>query len=671
MNTLGSNRCDIPVPCQGSAEHEGADKALRASEDFFRRIFDEGPLGIVLADLEARIQRVNPRFCAILGYAEQEIIELGLQGITHPDDWERDFQLGSSLRRGELQDYCIEKRYVRKDGAVIWGQLTVSTMRDAAGQSTAIIGLVEDVTERKRAETALRQSERRLTRLMGNLPGAVYRCRADAQWTIEFLSDGYLALTGYHPSEFVGRPGTRHSDLVHPDDRQREFELMMEAVAQRRQYQVEYRLRTASGEEKWVWEQGSGVFAEDGRLEAIEGFTTDISERKRAERELRASEVRYRRLYQSMMDAFVRVDLSGRILEFNDAYCRMLGYEPNELMSLTYIEITPPRWHAGEADIVTRQILQRGYSEPYEKEYRRRDGTVFPVELRTFLITDEEGRPQSMWAIVRDITERKAAEAALLRSRDELEQRVAERTAELSEANRLLKAEIEEHRQARERLMQERNALQRMLQAGDRDRELITYEIHDGVAQRLLGALMQFEAYEGNTRFASESARAMFEAGLQGLRNASAEARSLMNRTRTPVFQKFGVKAAIADLIDQISDRPGAPEVMYRCEVQFRRLEPDIEKAIFRVAQEAITNACRHSGSETVRVSLVQEGDEVTLDVEDQGCGFDVAQVVPDRFGLHGIRERARLFGIRFQLDSQPGQGTRIRATFPVRKLED
>ena len=162
----------------------------------------------------------------------------------------------------------------------------------------------------------------------------------------------------------------------------------------------------------------------------------------------------------------------------------------------------------------------------------------------------------------------------------------------------------------------------------------------------------------------------MFDAGLQGLREASAEARSLMNRTRTPVLQKFGISAAIADVIDNISERPNAPEITYRCEVEFRRLRTDIENAILRVAQEAITNACQHSASEVVRVSLVQDGEEVTLEVQDHGIGFDVTKAAAGRFGLDGIRERARVFGKGFQLDSTPGQGTRIRATFPVIEIE-
>jgi len=125
------------------------------------------------------------------------------------------------------------------------------------------------------------------------------------------------------------------------------------------------------------------------------------------------AESKYRRLHESMMDAFVSVDAQGRITEANPAYRAMLGYTEDELRHLTYMDVTPAKWHAFEARITAEQLLVKGYSETYEKEYRRKDGTVFPVELRTFLIRDREGQPASMWAIVRDITQRKQVEQAL------------------------------------------------------------------------------------------------------------------------------------------------------------------------------------------------------------------------------------------------------------------
>jgi len=124
---------------------------------------------------------------------------------------------------------------------------------------------------------------------------------------------------------------------------------------------------------------------------------------------LRESETRYRRLHESMMDAYVMTDMSGRLLEFNHVYREMLGYSADELQRLTCVDLTPEKWHEAEARIVAEQIIPHGYSQVHEKEYIRRDGTVFPVELKTFLLRDANNQPEAMWSIVRDITERRQA----------------------------------------------------------------------------------------------------------------------------------------------------------------------------------------------------------------------------------------------------------------------
>jgi PAS domain S-box-containing protein len=148
----------------------------------------------------------------------------------------------------------------------------------------------------------------------------------------------------------------------------------------------------------------------------------DIGDRELAYEALRQSESRYRILHETMRDGFVRVSMEGKIIEFNRIFQEMLGYSPDELRTLTYQEITPERWYEFESRLVREQIIPRGYSDIYEKEYRRKDGAIFPAELRTILSSDDAGRLIGMWATVRDVTERKNAEAAL-RSSEELNRR--------------------------------------------------------------------------------------------------------------------------------------------------------------------------------------------------------------------------------------------------------
>jgi PAS domain S-box-containing protein len=139
---------------------------------------------------------------------------------------------------------------------------------------------------RTQAEARLRESERTLSALMANLPGMAYRCRNDRSWTMEFVSEGCEALTGYKAWELVGNKGRAYADLIAPDDREMVWQVVQEALSGGRPFEIEYRITDAAGREKWVWEKGSGVLAGDGSVKAIEGFITDVTEHKRAEQEL-------------------------------------------------------------------------------------------------------------------------------------------------------------------------------------------------------------------------------------------------------------------------------------------------------------------------------------------------------------------------------------------------
>jgi PAS domain S-box-containing protein len=144
---------------------------------------------------------------------------------------------------------------------------------------------------------------------------------------------------------------------------------------------------------------------------------------------LRQSEIRYRRLHETMRDAFVQVDMSGRIVDFNPAYQEMTGYTEEALGHIQETDLIPPQWHDAMTEIVKNQVVARGRSEVYEREYIRADGSIFPVEQRTFLIRDDEQQPMGMWSIVRDITQRKQIErereeaiTALTQSNEDLKQ---------------------------------------------------------------------------------------------------------------------------------------------------------------------------------------------------------------------------------------------------------
>ncbi|RKY42233.1 MAG: hypothetical protein DRP85_03390 [Candidatus Makaraimicrobium thalassicum] len=259
----------------------------------------------------------------------------------------------------------------------------------------------------KNAEKELQEKEERV------------RTVADFTYNWEYWSGpggGYIyvspsceRITGYRPEEFIDDLHLIER-ITHPDDR---VDLLRHIHSERDEEKVfsfEFRIVDRSGGEHWIEHICQPVRSADGRYLGRRASNSDISNRKKAEQALRASEKKYRELYESMRDGYVSVDLDGRITGCNLAFRSMLGYTDEEICKLTFKDIIPEKWHSAETEIINKQVLVKGYSEIYEKEYRRKDGTVIPVETRTYLIRDENYNTVGMWTSVSNITERKKIE---------------------------------------------------------------------------------------------------------------------------------------------------------------------------------------------------------------------------------------------------------------------
>jgi PAS domain S-box-containing protein len=215
--------------------------------------------------------------------------------FTYPDDIQADLQLFHALASGERDHYQIEKRYIRKDGQVMRGRLTVSLIQSPDAKPKFGVGMVEDITAHKLAEESLRENQRVLATLLSNLPGMVYRGRNDADRTMEFVSEGCRDLVGYAPEDLMDNRKVALGKLVHPDDRQFVWDTVQAVLQARKPFELPYRIRTATGAEKWVWERGQGIFSRKGELLALEGFITDITPQHQAEIERREALLREQR----------------------------------------------------------------------------------------------------------------------------------------------------------------------------------------------------------------------------------------------------------------------------------------------------------------------------------------------------------------------------------------
>ena len=216
----------------------------------------------------------------------------------------------------------------------------------------------------------------------------------------------------------------------------------------------------------------------------------------------------------------------------------------------------------------------------------------------------------------------------------------------------------EQEETARRRLMED------VLRSQEWDRRLIAYEIHDGLVQEAIGAHMHLEALLETGQVPPGPARDQIELALELVRRAVNEGRRLISGLRLPVLEQSGVVAAIECLIkEQPQD---GPSIEFIADVQFERLEALLETTIYRIAQEAITNVRRHSKSDRAEIRLSQKDDRIRIEIRDWGVGFDPAHIERKRLGLEGIRERARLLRGRVEIDSAPGEGTRVFVDLPL-----
>ncbi|HKM54882.1 MAG TPA: PAS domain S-box protein, partial [Isosphaeraceae bacterium] len=404
-----------PIRSSGSVidinDLKRAEENLRESEERFRGTFENAAVGIAHMDSQNRCLRANEKLSEILGYPSSELVGKTLQEVVHPDDLEPNLALFELLVRGELPTFSMEKRFIHRDGSTDWTQVTASLQRDAAGQPAYCIAIVQDISERKRLEGELRQAHARLelavrgsniTICEMNMPDGVLE---NSRW--EFVSLDEQA--SYDRSELPTDFATGMA-FVHPDDRERVERAMRAYLSgQTREYEVESRGRHKDGSYRWLLTRGVAVRDAKGKAIRLMSGTIDITALKQAGEALRASEKRFRTFVDHASDAFFLQGDGGTILDVNRRACESLGYTRDELVGKTPFEFDPDLTLAMLEEF--GRSLDAGESVAFDTRHRRKDGSVFPVEVRAKAFW--EGERRFTVSLARDVTDRKRAEEAL------------------------------------------------------------------------------------------------------------------------------------------------------------------------------------------------------------------------------------------------------------------
>ena len=397
------------------AEREAIQTSLRESEERFRLSFESSAIGMAVVSLDGHWLSVNSAMCRMLGYSEAELQLTDFQALTHPDDLGADAAATRMLLAGEIPSYQLAKRYFHRDGHIVWARLSVALARSTAGAALHFISQIEDITERKRAEQALADSETRLQALIGNSSDVIAIASTDGR--ILYTSPSVAKITGYLPADLVGRS---FMSLLHPDDRAdaaAQFEkLIGEPGASNR---TERRFLRKDGS----WMESDSISVNLAHVPAIGGIVStlrDITERKQAARALRNSEERFSSAFEHASIGMALQGTDGHYLKVNRALCELLGYDEQELLRLTYQDLTHADSLAADALHVQELLSGKIVSHQTEKRYLHKQGHAVWAQISESLVRDTQGQPLYFITTVLDISQRKRAERELEQTHKQL-----------------------------------------------------------------------------------------------------------------------------------------------------------------------------------------------------------------------------------------------------------
>lgn len=724
---------------------EDTSQLLAGDTQFFREIFNASPVGIAIEDLEGQPLFVNPSLCRLLGLNQEELLSKHCVQFSPPQDAHKDWTLFQQLKAGKIDRYSLEKRYLRKDGSVVWGSLSVSLFN--RGNSRFVLAMAEDITEKKKAEEELRMSEERLR--LAQQVGQIGTFERDIRTGVLTWNSEMEALYGL-PNGSFGQKLSDFENLIHHEDRARVLNLVQRASESGEPTDAEWRVIWPDGSLHWLagrWQ----VFRDDsGNPARGIGVNMDITKRKEAENRLRE----YERVVDGVEELIFVVDRQYRFLMANREFLRRLNLTSEEVVGRFaeefyeqdfYQNALKPQLEECFRGKIVRFDVKRVHPGLGERDLL---AAFYPVE-------DKNGMDRAV-CVQHDITERKQAERALtevnraleaqtasLQSRDELlktfvksvpaavamldrdmryvqvsDRWCSDNSVEASELlgrsrevfpemperwkevnrralqgetlradedrwesggrTRWARWEVRPWRNAdgtvggililaeditrRKQMEEELSDMSRkLIESQEQERARIGRELHDDINQRLALVAAQLELLEENPSEVESRIRKLHDE----VTEISNDVQALSRELHSSKLEYLGVAAGIKSWCNEFAERQKM-QIEFTNEV-FGTLPVDLGRTLFRVLQEGVHNASKHSGVKRVDIQLREESGEIHLIVSDTGRGFELESAKKGRgLGLTSMRERVRLVNGTIAIDSKPTGGTTIHVRVPL-----
>ena len=593
------------------------------AKHLFHYLFEQASLGIAVEDLEGKLLLANPALCSMLGYEENELCGMSCSQFANPEDSADDWALFQRLRAGVIDHYSLEKRYVRRDGVRLWGRLNVSILKNGEGGSSPLVfAFVEDITERKQVEDALKKSEEKFSKAFRESPMALTLTSATDHRYLD-VNETFEQMTGWLRNEVIGRTPFDFGIWVDSAERL-EFVKRVLAEGAIRGWELHYRCKDGTQRVGL----GAGELIQIGNEPCILSVIADITGRKQVECKLRASEDKLRLLLDSTPEAIYGIDLEHLCTFCNPACLRVLGYEHvDQVVGKNMHNLIHHSRADGTAYPVeecrVHRVTQTGQGVHAEDEVLwRANGTSFPAECWSYPQRKGEEVVGAVVAFI-DITERKLAESALA------------------------------------------NLSRKLIEAQEQERTRIGRELHDDFGQRLAMVAIELQQLHEDP-LVSPEVRSRTSELQEQISEIAADIQSLSHALHSAKLQYLGIAGAIRGFCQEFGEQQKV-EINFQTRDLPSPLSPDISLCFFRVLQEALHNAVKHSRVRHFEVRLWGTSEEIHLTIRDSGIGFDRDAARASRgLGLISMKERLNLVNGTLSIDSQLKRGTTIHARVPL-----
>ncbi|MCT7963820.1 PAS domain S-box protein [Laspinema sp. D1] len=408
-------------------EYAELQKRLQESETLLQVSFSQAPMGMVQCGLDGQIWQANQKFCEIVGYTAQELRSRSFEDLSHPEDLNGELVWAKKLVKGEIDTYCLQKRYLRKDGAIARVSLRVNLVRDGKGLAHSVMGFITEITdnqgkihplkdevrqekaERERAEAALHEYEARFERLAKMLPGMVYQYRQYLKQPGEdiftYVSPACREIYELDPEAVLNNCHLMWQ-IIHPEDSTGFADSFIRAAQTGKEWYYQWRIITGSGKLKWLQGAAKKSPQPDGAM-LWDGMVLDITDRKLAEESMRQQI----EMLDQANDSIIIRDLNNQIEYWNQGAQRLYGWSLTEVRGEYIHEFLQTRFPEPLSEIMAI-CLREGHWRG-ELVHTKRDGTPVVVESRWSLQRDEQNHPRAILEINTDISDRKQAEQAL------------------------------------------------------------------------------------------------------------------------------------------------------------------------------------------------------------------------------------------------------------------